>query len=74
MHLVLTKSTDKKAEWSDLTNEVVMVNKAELQEFLAKVDLVTSAFMPHLKRIAYTPIRELNEMLVELGQARRTLG
>lgn len=52
---------------------IVVLSKRELREFLDKTHLVILEFMPGLKHMAYSRIKELNEQLIELDQARHKL-
>jgi hypothetical protein len=53
--------------------QMTVVSKRELREFLDKVHLTMTEMMPGIKHLAYHPIKELNEVLIELDQARYVL-
>jgi hypothetical protein len=50
---------------------VLIVSKRDLIEFVEKTKLVVEALVPNLPHIAYSPIKELNELLIEIRQFQR---
>jgi hypothetical protein len=72
MKLTVLKQTEKSI-WEGHTGDQVLVNKEELRLFLDKVHLTMTEMMPAIKHLAYNHIKELNEVLIELDQARHTV-
>lgn len=50
-----------------------VIKKEELKAFLDKIHLTMTEMMPGIRHLAYGPIKELNEALIELDQARHAL-
>ena len=53
--------------------EYAVIKKDELKIFLDKIHLTMTELMPGLRHLAYNHIKELNEVLIELDQARHKI-